>query len=335
MTSIATLIPAYKIDYLAELFLGLRTQTFKDFRVVLADDSPGAAITQAIRSGAFDALIAPLNLLVVRGPTLGSFKNIQFLIDRWGHDTPLVHVHLDDDVIYPDFYRAHALAHLQQRAGASVSLRWVTSSDGRPAGMLPLPAFLDDQPQRILSIGAEQLFANTVPQCENWLGELSNTVLSAEAVRRYRQSSMEGLSYYGLGDIGMLLDVSRHAPIAFIRDHLSGFRSNPQQSSANLHSFAVRCGFIAWAALALAGWRDRRISDQQAQQSLAITVQRCRQHHAADAQVSQFVAMAEKHRADLPRLYDEFRAFWSSFLDADSDSRDAAAPSHAHAAITA
>ena len=67
MTLIATLIPAYKADYLCDLFAGLRSQTFKDFRVILSDDSPGARITEMIRGGRFDALIKNLNLLVVRG----------------------------------------------------------------------------------------------------------------------------------------------------------------------------------------------------------------------------------------------------------------------------
>lgn len=326
MSSIVTLIPAYKLDYLGELFLGLRSQTFKDFRVVLSDDSPGAVITEAIRSGAFDSLIDPLNLLLVRGPTLGSFQNIRFLLERWGGDAPLVHVHLDDDVIYPDFYRAHALAHIGQRAGASVSLRWLTRSDGRPTATLPLPAFIDEQAARVLSIDAERLFASTVPQCDNWLGELSNTVLSAEAAQRYRHCRMAGLSYYGLGDIGVLLDVSRHAPIALIRDHLSGFRSNPQQSSAQTQSFTLRCGFIAWVALALAAWRDGRIDEPQARQSLATTVQRCRQHHASDATMREFIAIVEHHRDDLAALHGKFAAFWSKLLATDSDSREATEP---------
>ena len=45
MSLLTTLIPAYKKDYLAELFLGLRHQRFKDFRGILSDDTPGAEST--------------------------------------------------------------------------------------------------------------------------------------------------------------------------------------------------------------------------------------------------------------------------------------------------
>ena len=62
MTMLTTLIPAYKSEHLADLFLGLRTQTWTQFRVVLSDDSPGAIITDQIRRGTFDALVDDLKL---------------------------------------------------------------------------------------------------------------------------------------------------------------------------------------------------------------------------------------------------------------------------------
>ena len=68
MTLITTLIPAYKKDYLAELFLGLRHQTCKDFKVILSDDSPDDEITRLIRDGHYAALLSKLDLTVVRGP---------------------------------------------------------------------------------------------------------------------------------------------------------------------------------------------------------------------------------------------------------------------------
>jgi hypothetical protein len=37
---ITTLIPAYRDDYLNDLFHGLAEQTYKNFRVVISDDSP-------------------------------------------------------------------------------------------------------------------------------------------------------------------------------------------------------------------------------------------------------------------------------------------------------
>ena len=321
MTSLITLIPAYKADYLAELFLGLRSQSFKDFRVVLSDDSPGGAITELIRSGAFESLIAALNLLVVQGPRQGSLKNIHHLIDGWAGQAPLVHVLMDDDIVYPDFYRSHALAHARGAPGAWVSQRWLTASDGRPGAMPALPAFFDDVPERLVYLDAQALFATTALHCQNWLGEFSNMVLSQEAVRRLRGSSMNGLSYYGLADIGVLLDVSNHAPIVFIRDHLGGFRSHPQQTTHKRQSFALKCGYIAWVALALAGWRSGHLNAEQTQASLAISVGQCMNQFASDASLSEFFGIAIANARNLSSFDEHFGIWWARLLSTDSDSR--------------
>ena len=50
MPTITTLIPAYKKEILGEILLGLARQTFRDFRVILSDDSPGDEITAADRA---------------------------------------------------------------------------------------------------------------------------------------------------------------------------------------------------------------------------------------------------------------------------------------------
>ncbi|MEO8057839.1 MAG: glycosyltransferase family A protein [Burkholderiales bacterium] len=321
MTSLITLIPAYKADYLAELFLGLRSQSFKDFRVVLSDDSPGGTVTALIRSGALESLIAPLDLLVVQGPRQGALKNLCHLIDGWAAQAPLVHLLMDDDIVYPDFYRSHALAHSRGAPGASVSQRWLTASDGRPGAMLPLPAFFDDLPERLVYLDAAALFATTAAHCQNWLGELSNMVLSQEAVRRLRSSSMNGLSYYGLGDIGALLDVSCQTPIVFIRDHLGGFRSHPQQTTHNRASFPLKCGYLAWVALALAGWRGGHLSTEQAQASLAISVGQCMNQFASDPTLSEFFGIAIANARNLSSFDQHFAAWWAHILSTHSEAQ--------------
>jgi hypothetical protein len=320
MSAIVTLIPAYKTEYLGDLFMGLRTQKFKDFRVVLSDDSPGGEITERIRAGVYGPLARELNMLVVRGPCQGANKNIQHLIEGWGDIAPLVHVHLDDDVIYPDFYRAHAQANAGGTFSASISLRWVTAPDGRPAQELPLPAFLEMDNARIVSVSSEHLFESTVPTCVNWIGELSNVVIDAKGASRYLDSRMAELSYYGLGDIGLLLDISRDAPIAVIRDHLSGFRSNPQQTTAQLRSFTMKCGHLAWIALALAAWREERISSQQAAESLGIALQRTARLYTGDEQVEPFFELVEAHAHDLESLASAFESSWARFLESQPDS---------------
>lgn len=321
MKPLVTLIPAYKPDFLAELFLGLATQTHADFSVILSDDSPGGEITRRIRSGAFDALTSKLDLQVVDGPRCGPMTNIRHMLRMLDGQASLVHVHLDDDVIYPDFYRQHAGVHAAARPAVSVSARWVTRADGRPAAALPVPEFVEASPQRVVSVGADALYASTVAVCQNWLGEMSNMVLSREGAREFAEGHLDGISYYGLGDIGVLLGAVRTAPIAFIRDHLSGFRSNPLQNSVNTQSFALKCGYLAWVALALAAEKQGRIAPHQVLQVIATTVKRAAPLYAADALMGEFFDLVRQHAGSPPVFRDRFLSFWTRIRSNDKDAR--------------
>lgn len=314
MTAIVTLIPAYKPDYLGDLFAGLRSQMFKNFKVVLSDDSPDGEITERIRSGIYGSLAKELNLLVVSGPRKGADKNIQFLIECWGQEAPLVHVHLDDDVIYPNFYRAHAAANEVGSFGATVSLRWVTTPDGKPHYDLPLPLFLENDNSHIVPLNTGDLFSSTIPKCINWLGELSNFVLTSKGARQYLKSNISDISYYGLGDVGLLLDISRNTQVGVIRDHLSGFRMNPQQTSAQLQSTTVKCGYLAWVSLALAAYQEGLITRIQTLESLKIILERCVNLYAQDPQMKPFLNLLNNDLQNIESLTKSFRNLWTEFL---------------------
>jgi hypothetical protein len=318
MTLLTTLIPAYKPDYLGEVFIGLRRQTLRDFRVILSDDSPGGVITDMIRDGRFGPLAGELNLLVVPGPG-NARRNHEQLLDRWAGQTPLVHFHLDDDVIFPDFYRAHAAAHAstatKRGLGASISQRWLSQGNSLPAWDLPLPAFINDSPLRAVPVNSAQLFSSTVPMCENWLGELSNIVFSAEGARHYPRPPADGLSYYGLLDIGALLEAGSQLPLVFLRDHLGVFRQHAQQTTHQVHHHGGRISFLVWAATALHAWAQQRITAQQAAAAIGITVKRCLATYGeTDEVVNQFYALVQREGASLAGLHQAFTAYWLQLL---------------------
>lgn len=321
MTRITTLIPAYKPDYLGEMFLGLRRQSVKDFRVILSDDSPGGAITDMIRDGRFGPLAAELNLTVVKGPG-NAYKNHEHLLDAWAGSSPLVHFMLDDDVILPSFYKAHVEAHAGGRFAASISQRWLSPADGRPGWDLPLPAFVDESPLRCVPLDAARLFASCVPSCENWLGELSNIVVSAEGAKDYQRPPARGLSYFGLLDIGTLLQASQRLPLMFVRDHLSVFRQHAQQTTHATRSHGHRVAMLAWATFALHAWKERRIADQEAAQAIGITVQRClKLYGETDEVMNRFYAVVQHQGASLARLHAAYTRFWLDFLASDAGTR--------------
>ena len=315
MTLLTTLIPAYKPDYLGEVFLGLRRQSLRDFRVILSDDSPGGVITEMIRDGRFGPVVSELNLLVVRGPC-NARRNHEQLLERWAGQTPLVHFHLDDDVIFPSFYSVHAAAHASGQFGATVSRRWLSQTDSRPAWDLALPDFVNDSPLRAVPVSAEQLIRSTLPSCENWLGEFSNVVFSASGAAHYPRPPVEGLSFYGLMDIGALLAAGSAQPLLFLRDHLGVFRQHAQQSTrTTLGSHGHRVVMLVWAAYALYAWQQGRISDQDAIRAISITVQRCAQMYGkGDPVMNEFFDLVHHQGASLTLLHEAFSRFWLDLL---------------------
>jgi hypothetical protein len=314
MTLLTTLIPAFKKDYLAEVFVGLRRQTCKDFRVVLSDDSVEAEISRLIREGHFGRLLDGLDLTVVRGPC-NARLNHQSLLDHWAGSTPLAHLHLDDDVIYPDFYRAHVWAHSHGPIAASVSRRWIAAEDGRPAVEAPLPALLLTATERLVHLRSADLCASILPTNMNWLGELSNMVMSADGARHYPRPTAQGLNYYGLLDLGFALEASRHAPIAFIHDHLGVFRQHAAQTTHNVHSHGGRIMFLSWVAYALVAWAHGDLDARGAAKAVETATGRIvEQYGDADPLINEYLTMLEHHRGGLESLHARFADYWHRLL---------------------
>jgi hypothetical protein len=318
MTRLATLVPAYKPAFLAPLFQSLRAQTFRDFKLIIADDSPGGAITKALREGRFDTELSGLDVLVVPGAG-GGLRNHQRALDVWGGSTDLVHLLMDDDVLDPDFYASHAAVHAASPGvSASVSLRRLVDADGRQTGMLPLPRFVTDADDAVLFVDARTLVQTTVPSCFNWLGELSNMVLTAAAARCFPVPPATGHSYFGLPDIGLLLGAKRLGPVAAIRRVLGGFRQHAAQTTADFRSRSLKIAHLAWVAFALQARDEGHLDDHHARQAIGLALERCLHRYGDDADLHPFYELARLHD-DLDRLALAFDEAWGTLIDANPD----------------
>jgi len=314
MATLTTLIPAYKKDYLAEMFLGLARQTFRDFKVIVSDDSPGDEITALIQGGAYDALTRGLDLQVVRGPK-NARLNYQALLDLWGGRSPYLHMQLDDDAIYPDFYRTHLAAHATGRFGVSISRRWITHVDMRPVHGIHLPRCVADSPLLYVPVDEQSLFSSMVPTCNNWIGEFSNMVMSADGARHFPKPPADGLSYYGWPDVGFLLESIQHLPLVYIRDHLGIFRQHPEQSTNRTLNHSGRVSGMAWVACALHAWREGRISYAEAVNAIMYTVGQClKKFDEGDAVLNEFYDIVQQRGASLDGLHAAFTPFWLRVL---------------------
>ena len=332
MATITTLIPAYNPAFLGEVFLGLRRQSYRDFRVVLSDDSPGDEISHLIRDGHFGNLLDGLDIEVICGPK-NARQNHNALLAHWAGSSPLVHFHLDDDAIYPEFYRLHAQAHAGGRYAASVSRRWITLGDTRPAQAIELPAFVADSPLRVVPVQAADLFQTTVPTCNNWLGEFSNMVLSAPGLAHWPRGTTRDLNYFGWLDIGFLLEAGQHLPLAYLRDHLGVYRQHPAQTTHNMHAHGGLVSSIAWASYALKAWRDGRIDARQAVHGISYNVMQCLKRYGEDSPtMNRFFDLVQHHGASLDELHRHFLPFWLELLAAHPSTR---APAEAGATAAA
>jgi hypothetical protein len=171
-----------------------------------------------------------------------------------------------------------------------------------------VPAFVSAGEQRVVTFGADELFATTVTVCDNWLGELSNMVLSAEGARHYPRPPAQGLNYFGLPDVGFLLEASRHLPLACVLDYLGVFRQHEQQTTHGRRSHSARIAFLCWIAYAFAAWQEGRITAAQAVNAIAVASQRAVQHLADDLVVLEYLALLEQH-SGVDALCAEFTAF--------------------------
>ena len=314
MPTITTLIPAYKKEYLGETLLGLARQTFRDFRVIVSDDSPDDEITRLIEAGHYGELGRTLDLQVVRGPK-NARLNHQSLIDRWAGSSPFVHLQLDDDVVFPEFYRTHMAAHRTGRFSASVSRRWVTHGDARPVMGINQPAPVANSPLLYVPVDADMLFRSMVPTCNNWIGEFTHMVMSAEGARAYPQPPAHDLSYYGWLDVGFVLTAVQRAPLVIVRDHLGIFRQHPSQTTHHMNTGIGRVSSLAWITTALLAWREGRIEAADVVTAIKWNVGQCLERFGeADAVINESFDLIRIHGGDLARLYQAWRPFWLRLL---------------------
>jgi hypothetical protein len=314
MTAITTLIPAFKPEYLGETLLGLRRQSFRDFRVIVSDDSPGSTITDLIRDRRFGAITDGMDLTVVRGP--GNARlNHQQLLDLWNGTTPFVHLLMDDDVVFPAFYQSHLDAHAGGDFGVSVSARWLSENDSRPAWSLPLPPVVTSSPLRHVPLQAADIVASVVPRCDNWLGELSNMLWSASAAPCFSGPPPDALSYHGLLDIGPVLESVGRRPLVFINERLSVFRQHAEQNTRGVGSNSHRGAMLVWVAYALHAWQQQHIDAQDLSKAIGITVKRCLGLYGeTDPVMNEFYALIQDEGRNLDGLHAAFTRFWLALL---------------------
>jgi hypothetical protein len=311
---IVTLVPAFKPQYLPDLLNGLRLQTHRPRRIIFSDDSPDGAYEATLMSSAFAPLRAGLEIECHRGPRRGGYPNIQHLLGIWAGRSDLVHVLLDDDFIYPEFYERHLQVHASARLSCTVSRRWTASDSGQPLAGQPVPPAVAQHPHRLLSLDADVVFMTTAAECKNWFGEFSNAIFRADATPVLMKPQFEGISYAGLWDLGAFMAASLVAPLGYLQDHLGAFRTGGAGHSAQFFGPYMKAAHLGYAALCLGGRRLGRYSDEQTRNALAIMSVAMVQRYGGQADMADFIALLPQLAEGQPQAEAAFVERWHGYL---------------------
>jgi hypothetical protein len=316
---IVTLVPAYKPQYLPDLLSSLRLQTRPSQHIVFSDDSKQGEYRTVLFSEGLAPLRQGLSIECVEGPRRGGYPNIVRLVELWAGRSALVHVMLDDDLLYPSFYERHLVAHASARFSCSISRRWTASETGQPISGQPVPSAVEQTAHRLVSLDSDVVFMTTASECRNWFGEFSNAVFRAETVPILLKPAFEGVSYAGLWDLGAFMAASLQAPIGYIQDHLGSFRTGGQGNSGQLYGPYMKAAHLGYAALGLGGRRLGRYSDTQAQRCFSTIANALQVRYAAQDDMHPFIplltAMAQgADRATAAAAEARFLLLWQAYL---------------------
>jgi hypothetical protein len=311
LTQITTLIPAYKTRYMGELLIGLATQTHKPQRIIISDDSPNGEFTELLQKA---PLARSLPIEFCGGPKQGAYENFKHLLRMWNGSSELFHILLDDDVLYPDFYTRHVMAHAMSNVSCSISARWTSNERGQPIEGMPIPKGVWFSNDRVVLLESSALFLSTAPECQNWLGEFSNCVMRRDCAELLFSPRFEDVSYAGLWDLGAFLAASLIAPIAYVQDRLGYFRTGGQGHSNQLMGPHMKAAHLGYAALALGGQRIGQLAPEAAQRGYAGIASALGQRYGEQDDMVGFIEPLRAMAAGQPQAELVFLEMWNAFL---------------------
>jgi hypothetical protein len=257
---IVTLVPAFKVKYFEQLLVSLKSQTTKPCKIIVSDDSPQGDFVAAIESKKLAPIARDLPIDVIRGPQKGHYHNYLSLLEKVPGEASYFQILCDDDILYPDFYQRHLEAHSQMPTLFSSSKRWVAAESGQPVGGPRIPGGIDKMSSRVVKLDGKSLARSIIPKCSNWLGEFSNVVFAREAIPYFYTPHLSGIPYFGLYDIGTLLQCAEQKSPIYINEALGAFRRSGQQHTSQTAGPVFKSGIIGWLALSSGAYRRGWIS---------------------------------------------------------------------------
>lgn len=307
---ITTLIPAYKPQFFAELLLGLANQTYKDFKVVVSDDSPNNEVTSLINSSQLAPIRNAIQLEVIAGPKLGGYQNAFSLLRKYAQESDFFHLLFDDDVIYPTFYETHLREHGKQTSLVSVSARWMANPHGQPYSQ---PMDYETAKKLEQNFDAKTICQQMLPAFHNKLGEYSHALYRKEAAPLLLTPSIDELSYFGLDDLGSFINATKETKGIYIANTLGFFRTHPQQNTNNTQNTSIKSAHLAWIAMAVIAHNRGWLDNNQFGQCVMRVKKALLKAYQNNEEISPFLNIFETEK-ELDSFKRQFTQLWSEFL---------------------
>lgn len=308
---IATLIPAYKHQYIDSLFNSLSNQTIKPNKIIVSDDSPNGEYTKALEAKGISNIF---DIEIVQGNRIGGYENFKHLIHVWNDSSDLVHLMLDDDFIFPLFYERHLEAHNKMNFSCTISARWQSDEVGQITCGQNQPFQVRSSEHRINILNHELILSSTVAECKNWLGEFSNTVMKNSTCKLLLDPKLNGISYAGLWDLGYFISASLISPIAYINDYLGAFRAGANNNSSKVFGPYMKSAFVAYAALTLGARRGNYLSREQAINCYNIISNFVKYHYSSQIDMDHLAKLISLLANDQENAEHLFINSWNSFI---------------------
>jgi hypothetical protein len=271
---ITTLIPAYRSDYLIDVFRGLAGQTHKNFRVVISDDSHGQKISGMIKDGVYEEYTKSLHITLMSGPR-DEAKNHNKLVKYWAGSSALAHVHHDDDYIFPNFYEKHVEAHAKNDILLSASGRWFAKADGIPCQAPATAQFLADAPLQFKTLNSSDVIKTLLLNTRNWVGEVTNMVVSSKAWKY--DPFIPDLSdpYCGLTDVSLIIKCAAAGKIAYTPEKHGVYRIHDQQGTMAVEGKQWIIPRLCWVSYCLQAWKEGHLSEDECVMALQSAMRFC------------------------------------------------------------
>jgi len=303
---VSILIPAYRPDFFDVCIASALAQTHADFEIVISDDCPTDAIERLL------AKWDDPRIRYERNPTPRCYASNRDNLLRLAGGRYLKFL-FDDDLLYPRSVQLLVDAMQATGAGAAFHHRHVVDAFGR---LVDAPAVIEAG--SVSAIPPETVYSKMIGRCVNWVGEPSNTLIDAEALRSIDGAfEIEGRPSRFLADVTMIYNFSRRGlGVVGVGEFGSAFRQHGAQTSSE-SSAGFAAGVFEWELLARSARAIGGLSQEQFRQAL-ITVHTMYERHLARHPVfASFLSLDPALALAAPLDPGYLRALDLAYLDLD------------------